>query len=53
LPGLENSEKDQEERIVQLQQEVVDIEVKRQAAYKEREILLEKLDNVIKMVKRP
>lgn len=53
LPGLENSEKDQEQTIRQLEEELKEAEVRRQEAVKEKEIVLAKLETVIRSVKRP
>lgn len=53
LPGLENSEKDQEQRIRQLEKELKEAEEERKAAVKEKEVVLGKLENVIRSVKRP
>jgi len=53
LPGLENSEKDQEQTIRQLEEEVKIAEEERKAAVKEKEAVLARLDNVLRSVKRP
>jgi mediator of RNA polymerase II transcription subunit 21 len=53
LPGLENSEKDQEEMIQQLEVELREAEVKRKEALKEKEAVLARLEAVIRSVKRP
>ncbi|RFU35653.1 hypothetical protein B7463_g690, partial [Scytalidium lignicola] len=53
LPGLENSEKDQKETIRQLEEELKATEMQRKEAVKEKEILLAKLESVIKSIKRP
>ncbi|RDW79625.1 putative component of RNA polymerase II holoenzyme [Coleophoma cylindrospora] len=53
LPGLENSEKDQEQLIRQLEEELKEAEVRRQQAVKEKEVVLAKLESVIRSVKRP
>lgn len=53
LPGLENSEKDQEEMIQQLEVELKEAEVRRKEALKEKESVLAKLESVIRSVKRP
>lgn len=53
LPGLENSESDQEKTIMRLQKELNAEEERRQAAMKEKEIVLEKLEAVIKGIRRP
>ncbi len=53
LPGLENSEKDQEQMIRQLEEELKAAEEARKEAVKEKEEVLEKLESVIRSVKRP
>jgi mediator of RNA polymerase II transcription subunit 21 len=53
LPGLENSEKDQEQTIRQLEEELKVAEEERKAAVKEKEAVLARLDNVLRSVKRP
>lgn len=53
LPGLENSEDDQKETIKQLEEELKTTEVRRKEAAAEKEILLAKLEGVIKSIKRP
>jgi mediator of RNA polymerase II transcription subunit 21 len=53
LPGLETSEKDQEETIQRLEQELREEESRRKQALKEKEVVLEKLESVIRSVKRP
>ncbi|PQE15376.1 hypothetical protein CJF31_00008895 [Rutstroemia sp. NJR-2017a BVV2] len=53
LPGLETSEKDQEETIQRLEQELKEEESRRKQALKEKEVVLEKLESVIRSVKRP
>ncbi|CZR62262.1 probable component of RNA polymerase II holoenzyme [Phialocephala subalpina] len=53
LPGLENSEKDQEQLIKQLEEELKAAEVERKEAVKEKEAVLAKLESVIRSVKRP
>jgi mediator of RNA polymerase II transcription subunit 21 len=53
LPGLENNEKDQEQMIKQLEEELIIAEEERKAAVKEKEAVLAKLDNVLRSVKRP
>ncbi|KAF8859110.1 CSE2-domain-containing protein [Acephala macrosclerotiorum] len=53
LPGLENSEKDQEQSIKQLEEDLKAAEVERIAAVKEKEEVLAKLESVIRSVKRP
>lgn len=53
LPGLENSEKDQEQTIRQLEEELKIAEEERKAALKEKEAVLARLEGVIRSVKRP
>jgi len=53
LPGLENSEKDQERMIRQLEDELMVAEEKRKEAVKEKEEVLMRLEGVIRSVKRP
>jgi mediator of RNA polymerase II transcription subunit 21 len=53
LPGLDHSEEDQEERIVELEKELKAAEEKRKVAVKEKEVILAKLDEVIRSIKRP
>lgn len=53
LPGLENSERDQEEMIKQLEEELKVAEEERKQALKEKEVVLEQLESVIRNVKRP
>jgi mediator of RNA polymerase II transcription subunit 21 len=53
LPGLENSEKDQEEMIQQLEVELKKAEVKRKEALEEKKAVLARLESVIRSVKRP
>lgn len=53
LPGLENSEKHQEEIIRQLEKESIIVESECKNAFKEKEQLLGRLDQVIRMIKRP
>lgn len=53
LPGLENSEKDQEETIQRLERELKEEELRRQEAVKAKEAVLERLEGVIRSVKRP
>jgi mediator of RNA polymerase II transcription subunit 21 len=53
LPGLENSEKDQEGMIQQLEVELKEAEVRRREALKEKEAVLARLEGVIRSVKRP
>ncbi|KAH8592971.1 mediator complex, subunit Med21 [Bisporella sp. PMI_857] len=53
LPGLTNSEKEQEETIRQLEKELQAEEIKRRRAVKERDAALAKLENVIRSIQRP
>jgi len=53
LPGLDNSEKDQEQTIRQLEKELKVAETKRKEALKEKEAILARLENVIRIVRRP
>ncbi|KAI0161676.1 mediator of RNA polymerase II transcription subunit 21 [Hypoxylon sp. FL1284] len=53
LPGLDNSEKDQERNIKELEEELRIAEAQRQEATKEREDTLKKLDTVIRSIRRP
>jgi mediator of RNA polymerase II transcription subunit 21 len=53
LPGLGNSERDQEEMIRQLEVELKEAEARRKEALKEKEAVLARLESVIRGVKRP
>lgn len=53
LPGLENSERDQEQMIKQLEEELKIAEEERKKAVKEKEAVLERLEGIIRSVKRP
>jgi mediator of RNA polymerase II transcription subunit 21 len=53
LPGLEHSEQNQQERIKALEEELEKEERKRKVAVKEKDVLLAKLDEVIRSVRRP
>lgn len=53
LPGLGNSERDQEQAIRQLEEELKAAEEERKEALKEREEVLQRLDAVIRTIKRP
>jgi mediator of RNA polymerase II transcription subunit 21 len=53
LPGLENSERDQERTIKELEEELRAAEAERLAAIQEKDDVLAKLDDVIRNVKRP
>jgi mediator of RNA polymerase II transcription subunit 21 len=53
LPGLVNSENDQERLIQQLEEELKVAEQERKEAQKEKEVVLARLESVIRSVKRP
>jgi mediator of RNA polymerase II transcription subunit 21 len=53
LPGLQNSEQDQERYIKELEDDLKAAETQRQEALKERDQILAELDNVIRSVRRP
>lgn len=53
LPGLENSERDQEQSIKELEEELKVAEAQRLDAIKEKDEELAKLDQVIRGVRRP
>ncbi|KAI0150454.1 mediator of RNA polymerase II transcription subunit 21 [Xylariaceae sp. FL1272] len=53
LPGLDNSEQDQERNIRELEEELKVAEAQRQEAIQEREETLAKLDSVIRSIRRP
>ncbi|GAB0132724.1 RNA polymerase II mediator complex subunit [Epichloe bromicola] len=53
LPGLDNSERDQERNIKDLEEDLKAAEAQRQEALKERNQVLGELDNVIRSVRRP
>lgn len=53
LPGLDNSEKDQERLIRDLEEDLKAAETQRQEALRERDQMLAKLDVVIKSIRRP
>lgn len=53
LPGLDNSEKDQERNIRDLEEDLKAAEAQRQEALKERDQILAQLDAVICSVRRP
>jgi mediator of RNA polymerase II transcription subunit 21 len=53
LPGLGSSEKYQQERITALEKEIQDAEKERQEAVKEKEVVLQRLDEIIKSIRRP
>jgi mediator of RNA polymerase II transcription subunit 21 len=50
---LDNSEKDQEDTIRQLEEELMAAEKKRKEAVKEKDAVLARLESVIRSVKRP
>ncbi|KAK0391084.1 hypothetical protein NLU13_0586 [Sarocladium strictum] len=53
LPGLDNSEQDQERNIKELEEDLKAAEAQRQEALKERDQILAELDAVIRSVRRP
>ena len=53
LPGLDNSEQDQERNIKELEEELKVAEAQRQEAIKEKEITMAKLNAVIRSIRRP
>ena len=53
LPGLDNSERDQEKHIKDLEEELKEAESERQEAVKEKEQVLAELDVVIRSIQRP
>jgi mediator of RNA polymerase II transcription subunit 21 len=53
LPGLDHSEQYQEQRILQLEEELKSAEEKRKVAVKEKEVILARLEDVIRTIKRP
>ncbi|KAI0445897.1 mediator of RNA polymerase II transcription subunit 21 [Xylaria telfairii] len=53
LPGLDNSEQDQERNIRELEEELKVAEAQRQEAIKERQQTLAKINAVIRSVRRP
>lgn len=53
LPGLENSEQDQERTIKELEEDLKAAETQRQEALKDRDQTLKELDNVIRSIRRP
>jgi len=52
LPGLENSERDQEKMIRDLEEELKMAEAQRLEAIKEKDDVLTKLDQVLRMIRR-
>ncbi|VUC23074.1 unnamed protein product [Clonostachys rosea] len=53
LPGLQNSEKDQERAIKELEEDLKAAESQRREALKERDQILSELDHVIRSIRRP
>lgn len=53
LPGLDNSEQDQERVIKELEEDLKAAEIQRQEALKERDQILAELDRVIQSIRRP
>ncbi|KAH8912215.1 RNA polymerase II transcription mediator [Coniochaeta sp. PMI_546] len=53
LPGLDNSERDQEQSIKDLEEELKVAETQRLEAVKEKDEVLAKLDQVLRSVRRP
>ncbi|KAH7165498.1 mediator complex, subunit Med21 [Dactylonectria macrodidyma] len=53
LPGLDNSEKDQERYIKELEDDLKIAEAQRQEAIKEKDQILAELDSVIRSIRRP
>jgi mediator of RNA polymerase II transcription subunit 21 len=53
LPGLDNSEKDQEQSIKDLEEELKVAEAQRLEALKEKDEVLAKLDQVLRSIRRP
>lgn len=53
LPGLDNSEKDQERHIKDLEEDLKAAESQRQEALKEKDQILAELDAVISSIRRP
>ncbi|KAF1736759.1 Mediator of RNA polymerase II transcription subunit 21 [Beauveria bassiana] len=53
LPGLNNSEQDQERAIKDLEEDLKAAEAERQEALKERDAILTQLDSVICSIRRP
>ncbi|CAM1511395.1 Fc.00g089080.m01.CDS01 [Cosmosporella sp. VM-42] len=53
LPGLDNSEKDQERYIKELEDDLKVAESQRQEAIKEKDQILAELDSVIRSIRRP
>lgn len=53
LPGLENTTEDQQKRIAELEEELKKEEAKRAEAVKEKDVMLQKLEEVIRSIRRP
>ncbi|KAJ4138218.1 RNA polymerase II mediator complex subunit [Fusarium equiseti] len=53
LPGLDNSEMDQERYIKELEEDLKIAEAQRQEAIKEKDQILSELDGVIRSIRRP
>lgn len=53
LPGLENTTEDQQKRIAELEEELRKEEEKRAKAVKEKDVMLQKLEEVIRSIRRP
>ncbi|KAM0202869.1 hypothetical protein ACHAPA_000703 [Fusarium lateritium] len=53
LPGLDNSEMDQERYIKELEEDLKIAEAQRQEAIKEKDQILAELDSVIRSIRRP
>lgn len=53
LPGLQNSEQDQERLIKELDEDLKAAESQRQEALRERDQILAELDTVIRSIRRP
>lgn len=53
LPGLDNSEQDQERHIRDLEEDLKTAEAQRVEALREKELILTQLDAIIRNVRRP
>ncbi|KAL7963268.1 mediator complex, subunit Med21 [Trichoderma compactum] len=53
LPGLDNSEQDQERHIRDLEEDLKTAEAQRVEALKERDHILKQLDSTIRIIRRP
>ena len=53
LPGLENTTEDQQKRIAGLEEELKKEEAKRAEAVKEKDVMLQQLEEVIRSIRRP